>query len=142
MTAEGSGQFNYNEKFDGLATELTVKGVGGDSSLVWLFGTYETGEPAVLHSDVGEFWHERPTVVLDEGQTMQSVDTQPFSMVFIDSTGCRMLLCEQGHMLLLTDCEECNKYYEAPTRALTAGAFWENSLCLVGENQFITIFES
>lgn len=139
MTAEGTEQFNYNEKYEGLATGLTVKGVGADPYLVWLLGTYDTGEPAAVHSDLGEFWHDRPLVVLDEGQTMLELDTQPFSLVYTDLTGYRVLICEQGHLLVLTDCQECNQYYETQTDSLTAGAFWDGHLCLVGEDEFVSI---
>ena len=141
LTERGTALFNYNEKYDGLDTALTVRGVGADPGLVWLLGAYDTGAPAVLHSELGEYWVDRPTVVLDEGRTIMDVDTQPFALVYIDSTDNRMLLCDRGHLLVLTDCQECNQYYESKTDTLTAGDYHDGRLCLVGADEFISIEE-
>lgn len=131
--------FDFNKTYEGFYKASQFTKVLVTENQISIIGIQNDGLPVLFYSSRGTVWTQRNLVYTDEGG-VSSVLTDIPNDIYYDVTQDQfILICNHGKAMTIPNCSHCNKLFELSSENLLGIAGDENSLIVVGENDYIKL---
>lgn len=131
--------FDFNKTYEGFYKASRFTKVLVTENQITIIGIQNDGLPVLFYSSGGTVWTQRNLVYTDK-KGVSSVLTDIPNDIYYDVTQDQfILICNHGKAMTIPNCSHCNKLFELSSENLLGIAGDENSLIVVGENDYIKL---
>ncbi|MGB8490991.1 MAG: hypothetical protein WCE64_08025 [Bacteroidales bacterium] len=130
---------DFNKVYSGFYKPCYFTRVLVTANRIAVAGMNNDGSPVLMFSSQGGVWTERSLNYTDDQGMPGFLDDRP-NDIFYDYQGDEFFLaCNNGRLMKLPSCSQCNKLAVLSDENLTGIAGNNNTMIIVGENFFIRI---
>jgi len=131
--------FDFNQVYKGYYKPCSFTSVLVTLNRIAVAGKQDDGSPVVAFSNQGNVWTERILNYADEQGFRELITEIPNSILY-DETGDQYILaCNNGTLILLPECSQCNKVTKVSDVDLRGLFFNASKMMIVGDNYFTRI---
>ena len=129
--------FDFNKVYEGFYKPCHFTKVLATEKQIAICGKQNDGLPVLIFSNRGTVWSERTLSYTDDQGFLSYLEETPNDL-FYDFSGDRFILvCNNGKVMIIPSCSHCNKLFEFSDEDIKSISGNENSLIIVGENNYI-----
>lgn len=123
---------DFNEYYAGYYQPCRFTAVLAMEHQIAIIGTHLDGTPALLLSNGGNVWGERPLSYTDETGKPTLLTERPVALCYDEVEDQLLLVCEKGSIMLVPACSHCNKLVKVSDSDLTGLALFQNTWLSIG----------
>ena len=133
---------NFNEEYKNYASEITVTGVGNTDQGLWILGYNNKDKHPIAMSTVdGHTWSNINMKIYDGDGNSEYVVGIPTGMIYSSIDNQILITLDNGELLTITGCSQCNMLTKLSDSSLKSGAFSNGFLYIYGENNYSKIID-
>jgi hypothetical protein len=129
--------FNFNDVYYGYYKTCSFSKVLAMEDRISVIGQKSDGLPVLMFSSEGQVWTERTLNFTDENGVYGMLEDLANDLLYDYNEDQLLLVCNKGRMVSIPSCSHCNKLYVLSDENLNGMAGNENTLMVVGDNDFI-----
>jgi hypothetical protein len=129
---------DYNKEYTGYNKVSQFKKILAAQNRFVIIGEHDDASPSILFSSLGNVWAERLPVYHDDGQ-MGILINKPNGITYDPDRNQFILACDNGELLSLPGCTQCNQYTKISENDLNAILYTDNCLVIAGDEYSVFI---
>jgi hypothetical protein len=134
--------FDFNAVYLGFYKPCYFTRILVTENQIAVTGKQNDGSPVLMFSTMGNVWSVRPLNYTDEEGKISTLTEIPNDLFYDYSKDQFILICNKGKMLTIPSCSHCNKLIEISTNSLERITGNEDTMMIIGENQFINVIKT
>lgn len=125
--------FNYNLQYEGFNKPCSFNSIYVSGNWITIVGQHEDNTPVSLFSPQGKVWTERSLNYMDEFGFPHIFTNIPNDIGYDPVEEQFFLVCNNGNVSVLSSCTKCNTAHSISDTNLSAVAYLNDFLMIVGE---------
>ena len=128
---------DFNKVYSGYYKPCRFTKVLVTENRVAIAGSNNDGSPALMFSNQGKVWTERPLNYTDEEGEKGFLTEIPYDIMYDELEDNFYIACSKGKLMQLPSCAQCNKLAAVSTADLVGISSNDNVMIIVGGNFLI-----
>jgi hypothetical protein len=129
--------FDFNKIYSGFYRPCYFSKVLVTENRIAVAGVSNDGSPVLMFSNQGNVWTERTLIYTDDQGIKGFLLDFPNDIFYDDSEDQYFLACNNGKLMKLPSCSQCNIMEVLSDIDLTGISCNENAMMIIGENYYI-----
>jgi hypothetical protein len=129
--------FDFNQVYSGFYDSCYFTKILAAENRIVVAGVNKGGLPVMYYSRLGGVWTERDLDYTDDQGRPGYLTDLPNDIYYDDQQDQTFLVCNEGKLILLPSCSQCNRLKTTSTNNLVGIACNESTILIAGENYFV-----
>lgn len=129
--------FDFNHSYSGFYDTCYFTKILAAENRIVVAGVNKESLPVMYYSRLGGVWTERDLDYTDDQSRPGFLTDVPNDIYYDDQQDQTFLVCNDGKLILLPSCSQCNRLKITSSNNLEGIACNENTILIVGENYFV-----
>jgi hypothetical protein len=129
--------FDFNHTYSGFYDSCCFTKILAAENRIVVAGVNKEGLPVMYYSRLGGVWTERDLDYTDDQGRPGFLTDVPNDIYYDEQQDQTFLVCNDGKLILLPSCSQCNRLKITSSNNLEGIACNENTILIAGENYFV-----